>query len=92
MSDDKSSKVFLWLVVVLVIVLLGAWYLWQGNVSQSMYAPSANSSPATGVAYNTSDVSLNQDMASIDSSMTAVDNNSASVDSSLNDQPVSQTE
>ncbi|MBI2475854.1 MAG: hypothetical protein HYV67_01250 [Candidatus Taylorbacteria bacterium] len=96
--NDNSSKGLLWLVV-LIVVIVGGWYLWRGNTPQSAKVPAAPDTAAATEAVSDavssrdgSDDSLEQDMKSIDDGLADVDANSAAVDSGLNDQPVPQTE
>ena len=100
-NSTKAILIFL----VLVLIVLGVWYLLAGK---SQPAPVENpavtqavtnttqqspSTPTDAVsARDDSNASLDADLNSIDAQLQTVDTNSASVDQSLNDKAVAQTE
>ena len=89
-------------VVVIVLVLVGAWYFTEPKTEAPVVANTQASQPAKPAdttsqpsapavtAQNSSDAAIGQDMASVDASMKALDADSASADSGINDKPVSQ--
>ena len=88
-------------VVVIVLVLAGAWYFTEpkpeapvvANTQASQPQPAdttAQPSAPAVTAQNSSDAAIGQDMAGVDANMKALDADSANADSGINDQPVSQ--
>jgi zona occludens toxin (predicted ATPase) len=100
--SNSTKAILIFLVVVLIV--LGIWYLVAGK---NQPAPAQNpataqtavtttqtqSMPADSISQSgSSDASFSADLNSIDAQLKVVDTNSASVDQSLNDKPIAQTE
>ncbi len=91
---SQGGKIALWVVVILIVV--GGIWLWVSNG-----APAANNSYSqngaqttsgqTASATDTSDQSINHDMASVSAGMQALGSDTANISSSMNDQSINQS-
>ncbi len=93
---SSTTKIIIALVVV-IILGLGIWGYMDKKAPVVPGTPNnSGGEPINAVvgvtAQNSTDASLDSDMANIDASMKALENDSASADQSLNDKPVSQAE
>lgn len=95
----------MWIVIVLVILGGGYWYLSRSSSEANEYGTQSSAqtnSTAAGQASaadngglptastDTSDAAINQDTAAVDAQMNGLNSDNATVDSSLNDQPIPQ--
>ena len=99
-NSTKAILVFL----VVVLIVLGIWYLVTGKnqpappqnpatAQTAVTTTQTQSTPADSISKSgSSDASFSADLISIDAQLKVVDTNSTSVDQSLNDKPVAQTE
>jgi hypothetical protein len=101
-----STKAIVAWIVVVIVVVFAAWFLWnlsQGQSPAPTTQPSATQTSSGQVsgtqtaqpvvaASGASNANLNSDLNTIDSQTNAANSDSASVDQSFNDQPVQQSQ
>ena len=95
-----SKSTIIVLVIVVLVIIGGIWW-WLASSNAPSPAAQSNNSPSTAagavgvttnqiVSTDTSDVSLNQDLANIDDQLNGLASDSANVDASMNQSTTAQ--